>query len=82
MVIPVAAPETLGAYQISVVVPLAFVAWDTCDQLAPVWVIEEIRFDDVPRVEITAIRVFPSVGADVRVTEKEVAAVPVFPEAL
>ena len=39
IVIPVPAPDTLGAYQISVVLPEALAACETRDQLAPVWVI-------------------------------------------
>ena len=35
MVMAVPAPSTLGAYQISVVVPLPLAACDTRDQVAP-----------------------------------------------
>ena len=71
MVTVVPAPETLGADQIVVVEPLALAACVTRDQVAPVWLIEETWLVVVPRVEITATRVFPSVGA-VRVTVNEV----------
>ena len=68
MVIPVPAPETLGAYQISVVEPLLLVAWAARDQVAPVCVMLLTLPALVPRVDITAIRVLPETGADVSVT--------------
>ena len=78
----VPALETLGAYQISVVVPLALAACAARAQTAPACVRLVTRPALVPRVEITAMSVFPSVGEG-RVTLKEVTAlVPEFPVAL
>ena len=84
MVAVVPAPETLGAYQISMVVPAALVACSTKAHVAPVWVIELTRLADVPRVEITATKVLPFAGAltppPVQFTEKDRAELfPVFP---
>lgn len=77
IVIKVAAEETFGAYQISVVDPVAFVA-DAVParvQVAPVWVIPETLFAVVLRVEMTAINVLPFTGVAGIVTVKEVAVV-------
>ena len=77
----VPAPETPGAYQIDVVVPLALAACEARVQVVPVWVMLDTALVTVLRVEITAIKVLPSVGA-VTVTVKELAALPVLPVAL
>ena len=77
------APETLGATQISVVVPVALLAWAARDQLAPVWAMPDTLLSLVPRVEITATSVLPATGAALIVTLKLVLElVPVFPVAL
>ena len=79
----VPAPETLDAIQISVVVPLPLVAWVTRAQVVPDWVMPETRLAEVPRVEITAIRVLPATGLVVRFTLKPVTeAAPEVPVAL
>ena len=84
MVTPAPAPvATLGAYQISVVVPLVLVACVTRDQVAPVCAIADTLLALAPRVEITAIMVFPATGAAPIVTMKLVLApVAVLPVAL
>ena len=84
MVIAVPAPAaTLDATQISVVVPVALLAWAARDQLAPVWAMPDTLLSLVPRVEITATSVLPATGAALIVTLKLVLElVPVFPVAL
>jgi hypothetical protein len=57
------APETFGAYQISVVEPLVLVPWLTLDHVAPAEVMEVTRPALVPRVAIMAISVLPFTGA-------------------
>lgn len=76
------APETTGAYHISVVLPVVDPApdWVTLDQVAPEEVIPVTIPVVVPLVEITAIRVFPVTGVDDNVTLIADAALePVFP---
>ena len=63
MVMAVVPVETFGPYQISVVVPLLFVACETRDQVTPPPLMEETRLALVPRVEITATRVLPVTGS-------------------
>ena len=72
------APETLGAYQISVVLPpvLAFVPCAARVQVAPVCVMELTRPAIIPLVEITAIKVLPFTGVEGNVTPKLVATAP------
>ena len=74
---------TLAANQISVVVPAGFAVWAARDQVLLVWLMPDTWLAAVPRVEITATRVLPATGVDVRFTPNAVAAVaPVLPVAL
>ena len=72
MVMPVVPLEAFGPCQISVVVPPVLVACETRDQVTPPPLMPETRLALVPRVEITAIRVFPATGPVVRFTLKVV----------
>ena len=83
MVMDFPAPDTLGAYQISVVVPLLLAACDARVHVAPVWVIWDTLLVLVPRVEITATRLLPETGVMPMVTPIVVLAyLPVLPVAL
>ena len=80
IVIEFPALETFGAYQISVVEPLAFVAWAALVQVAPVCEMPVTIPAAEPLVAIIATRVFPLTGAEDKVTENDVAVfTPVFP---
>ena len=74
MVTNAAAFNTLGAYQISVVEPPVPTDCDARDHVAPVCAILVTLPLEVPRVEITAIIVFPLAGAADIVTAMVVAA--------
>ena len=78
----VAALATFGAYQISVVVPLALAACEARVQVAPVCVRLVTRPALVPRVEITAISVLPSVAAGTATLKEVTLLAPEFPVAL
>ena len=85
MVTAVPALAPTGAYQISVVTPLAlFPGFAACDARFQVvtlaWVIEVTVLLVVPRVAITATRVFPLVGARPKVTAKVAAPLPETPK--
>src|SRR3990170_1399466 len=68
MVMPVAAPETFKAYQISTVTPLALVDCVARCQEAPVCEMLVTRLALVPRVPMTAIKALPFTGAGLMVT--------------
>ena len=81
MVTVVTPAEILGAYQISVVVPLALADCAARDQVPPPLILLT-WLTAVPRVEITATRVFPALVAVRPETEIVVEPLPESPVAL